>query len=635
MNRLILVTAFCSCFIVTSVSAQIVGDNVFLKGTYVEVGVNQCGAYGSDATPPAGYHENVFSGLGFVADSDQDGWDVGSPDYCGDYFVPGSPVEGWQIQIGGSVYTNTDQYCYTSEIPGEITSYIYDLGIYSAVWEGEIAAHDLAITQTTTLPENSLYFVTRILLCNNGTEPIEELYYMRNVDPDQDQPWSGDFTTDNEVIYNPPIDADALVISEGLTYGCFLGLGAKDPNARVSYGNFSTTDGDPDEVWTGTGGYSISGSSTGDIANSISIYVEEILPGECKCIAFAYILNIDDLDEALDATLSAVSATADGIDISASGLAYICPDDSVELVILNGEDYVWTWTPTYGLSESDNDTVWASPEETTTYIVVGNGVCGEVTREITVEVYDPPVANAGDDVGVCHEDSISLNGSGGVTYEWQPPTYLNDVTLEDPTVESPLTDMYYYLFVTDENGCKDTDFVYVELYPIPDVDAGSDKIMAIGTFTQLTASGAVTYEWTPGETLSNPLVYNPYAYPDDTIMYYVTGTDENNCFATDSVNVFVIDPLEIGGPNIFTPNYDNINDRYIPKIEGIGELLDFQVYSRWGEMVYDWNTADMTGWDGTYNGKTQEVGTYIVIITARDNIKNVEVQKTTNVILMR
>ena len=58
-----------------------------MQGTYVEIGVNTCGAYGSNATPPAGYHLPILSGLGFVADSDQDGWDVGTPEYCGDYFV--------------------------------------------------------------------------------------------------------------------------------------------------------------------------------------------------------------------------------------------------------------------------------------------------------------------------------------------------------------------------------------------------------------------------------------------------------------------------------------------------------------------------------------------------------------------
>ena len=115
-----LVTVLLLC-LPLALQAQIVGANAFMQGTYVEIGVNTCGAYGSGSAPPAGYHPSPFlSGLGFVADSDQDGWDVGTPEYCGDYFVPGSPVEGWQIQIDGNTWTNTDQFCWTSEVPGDM-----------------------------------------------------------------------------------------------------------------------------------------------------------------------------------------------------------------------------------------------------------------------------------------------------------------------------------------------------------------------------------------------------------------------------------------------------------------------------------------------------------------------------------
>ena len=93
-----------------TIFAQIVGSNVFIKGTYVEAGINSCGAFGSDALPPVGYHPTEGTGVSFVADSDMDGWEIGSPLYCGDYSVPGSPVEGWAIQIGASVWVNTHRF---------------------------------------------------------------------------------------------------------------------------------------------------------------------------------------------------------------------------------------------------------------------------------------------------------------------------------------------------------------------------------------------------------------------------------------------------------------------------------------------------------------------------------------------
>ena len=98
MKQIYLTTLFLSAFAFMA-QAQIVGSEVFLQGDYVEVGMSQCGSYGTVNNAPSGYHPRGGGGgrLGFVADQGQDGWSVGSPDYCGDYFLPGSPEEGWAI----------------------------------------------------------------------------------------------------------------------------------------------------------------------------------------------------------------------------------------------------------------------------------------------------------------------------------------------------------------------------------------------------------------------------------------------------------------------------------------------------------------------------------------------------------
>ena len=285
-----------------TIFAQIVGSNVFIKGNFVEAGINECGAFGSDAMAPVGYHPTEASGLSFVADSDMDGWATGSPNYCGDYSVPGSPVEGWAIQIGASVWINTDQFCGSSDIPGSITDYTTAPAASSATWEGNIIDAALNVEQQTIIKTNKRYMKTTITLTNIGATPLSEVYYMRNIDPDNDQPWSGDFTTDNIIVSNPPIGTDALVTSEGIIYGCYLGIGARNSNARVSYGNFATYDGTPSEVWNGTGGYSITGGSIGDIANSIAFYIPTIPAGGSETISFVYIFSPDAVEEALAAT---------------------------------------------------------------------------------------------------------------------------------------------------------------------------------------------------------------------------------------------------------------------------------------------------------------------------------------------
>lgn len=103
----------------------VIDGNVFLKGHYIEVGVGPCGSFGSNVGAPAGYHPRGADNhplLGYVADVGKDGWSTGANGgFCGDYFVPGSPEEGWGLTINGTNYNN-NQLCSESEIPGSIVS---------------------------------------------------------------------------------------------------------------------------------------------------------------------------------------------------------------------------------------------------------------------------------------------------------------------------------------------------------------------------------------------------------------------------------------------------------------------------------------------------------------------------------
>lgn len=73
------------------------GD-VFLRGRYIEVGIHNVGSFGTSATAPIDY---TYSGkqLGFIADMDKDGFAVGNPRFAGDYFVPGTPLEGPSLYL--------------------------------------------------------------------------------------------------------------------------------------------------------------------------------------------------------------------------------------------------------------------------------------------------------------------------------------------------------------------------------------------------------------------------------------------------------------------------------------------------------------------------------------------------------
>jgi hypothetical protein len=75
--------------------------------------------------------------------------------------------------------------------------------------------------------------------------------------------------------------------------------------------------------------------------------------------------------------------------------------------------------------------------------------------------------------------------------------------------------------------------------------AGEDVLVYYGytpmSSTQLSASGGVTYSWSPVEGLDDPNIANPIANPTVTTIYTVTVTDQDGCTGTDDVMVEVMD----------------------------------------------------------------------------------------------
>ncbi len=73
----------------------------------------------------------------------------------------------------------------------------------------------------------------------------------------------------------------------------------------------------------------------------------------------------------------------------------------------------------------------------------------------------------------------------------------------------------------------------------------------------------------------------------------------------------------IAVPNAFTPNGDGINDFLYPLNAFSTTDLEFQVFNRFGQMVFE--TRDWTRkWDGTVGGAAQAVGTYVWILRYTD-----------------
>ncbi|MEY4876329.1 MAG: hypothetical protein RL708_1478 [Bacteroidota bacterium] len=80
------------------------------------------------------------------------------------------------------------------------------------------------------------------------------------------------------------------------------------------------------------------------------------------------------------------------------------------------------------------------------------------------------------------------------------------------------------------------------------------------------------------------------------------------CADTICKEVLVDVETSIGVPNAFSPDGDGQNDFF--KVYGYAiDQFDFRVFNRWGQLVFQ-TTNRHEGWDGTFNGKQQEMDVY-------------------------
>ena len=75
-------------------------------------------------------------------------------------------------------------------------------------------------------------------------------------------------------------------------------------------------------------------------------------------------------------------------------------------------------------------------------------------------VFPLPHASAGKDTTISAGKSVTLNGSGGVSYMWFPTAWLSSYQTANP-VATPQENIRYELTVTDLNGCINKAFVNV------------------------------------------------------------------------------------------------------------------------------------------------------------------------------
>ena len=202
-----------------------------------------------------------------------------------------------------------------------------------------------------------------------------------------------------------------------------------------------------------------------------------------------------------------------------------------------------------------------------------------------------------------------------------------DVYLTTVTYTPPLENVTYKLQVTDSFGCvSESSFYYESIHIKADFSVNNQKGEAPleVTFTDKSI-GATSYRWEFGDgkdsisTLRDPMhtYYRPGKYSVKLIV-------ENDFRCIDSMrfNKIEVEKSLLDIPNVFTPNGDGFNERFIVQKQSL-RYLSVKIYSRTGQMVYSFTghgeaLRNWEGWDGTINNTSSQAtpGVYFYVIRA-------------------
>jgi gliding motility-associated-like protein len=168
------------------------------------------------------------------------------------------------------------------------------------------------------------------------------------------------------------------------------------------------------------------------------------------------------------------------------------------------------------------------------------------------------------------------------------------------------------LVVINIEGCSDTATKEIEVKGL-ELNLSADKELCNkGEIVHLQSSGSEPYTvtaWEPQFLFPDQAAMSQTVAMDTTRTFIVTGISAYGCIAKAPVTV-AVNPL-VFMPNGFTPNGDGLNDRFRPVSTGYIFVRYFEIYNRYGQNVYKaTGKSALEGWDGTFNGQLQDLGTY-------------------------
>lgn len=289
---------------------------------------------------------------------------------------------------------------------------------------------------------------------------------------------------------------------------------------------------------------------------------------------------------------------------------------------------IYSWTPNVGSGSSVSNLAAGS------YTILVTDAEGCSDTETFVVTQPTQLAVAGNVTNVIcgsSNGSISTSVNGGTapySYTWNDGTSASSI--------NNLISGNYTVVVSDDNGCSVTGtFTVTNTGSLTVSVTPSTTTINAGESVVLTASGGMNYTWAPNAGLSCTNCESPTATPTTTTTYTVSATDDQGC--SGEASALVVVQTNCSGlfvPTIFSPNGtgpDANNTLCVLGDASCVSNLTFQVFDRWGELMFETTSLDNC-WDGSFRGKPVQSGVYVYRLYAAVNGEVIEESGNTTVV---
>ncbi|WP_086498282.1 PKD domain-containing protein [Algoriphagus ratkowskyi] len=129
-------------------------------------------------------------------------------------------------------------------------------------------------------------------------------------------------------------------------------------------------------------------------------------------------------------------------------------------------------------------------------------------------------------------------------------------------------------------------------------------------FVDASSGEVIIWNWEFGDGNTSNSINPTHQYTEPgQFVVKLTTIDKYGCTSEYQRVIDIFNDYQIIIPNAFTPDGGK-NQYFIPKYRGISSM-EFYVFTTWGELIFEANSLETIGWDGTFRGKQAINGNYV------------------------